>query len=107
MRTILRVLNVVIMVLAAAAAVFLFMPPSFAFTSRITINVDSFSEFVPETEFSKDIDIAGLLGTNELFVGIKFKLDVAGITTLTHPFSVCVRTISIYTVFSIATRSTT
>ena len=82
MRTILRVLNVVIMVLAAAAAVFLFMPPSFAFTSRITINVDSFSEFVPETEFSKDIDIAGLLGTNELFVGIKFKLDVAGISEM-------------------------
>lgn len=82
MKIVIRILNVVIIAIAAVAAVFLFMPPAFSFKSKITLNVDTFSQFVPETEYSKDIDIPTLLGTDVINVGLQFELDIAGINEM-------------------------
>ena len=67
------------MAISVAAGVFLFMPPAFSFNSKVTVNVETFSQFVPETEYSKDIDIPTLLGTDSIYVGLKFQLDAKGI----------------------------
>ena len=70
------------MAISVAAGIFLFMPPAFSFNSKVTINVATFSQFVPETEYSKDIDIPTLLGTDSIYVGVRFQLDVAGIADM-------------------------
>ena len=82
MKLVIRIFNVIIMAIAAVAAVFLFVPPAFSFKSKITLSVDTFSQFVPETEYSKDIDIPTLLGTDVINVGLKFELDTAGINEM-------------------------
>lgn len=82
MKLIIRIFNILIMAMSVAAGIFLFMPPAFSFNSKVTLNVKTFSDFVPETEYSKDINIAELLGTDSIYVGIKFKLDVQGIADM-------------------------
>ena len=67
------------MAISVAAGIFLFMPPAFSFNSKVTVNVATFSQFVPETEYSKDIDIPALLGTDSIYVGLRFELDAKGI----------------------------
>ena len=79
MKIAIRILNVIIMAISVVAGIFLFMPPAFSFNSKVTINVETFSQFVPETEYSKDIDIPTLLGTDSIYVGLRFKLDAKGI----------------------------
>ena len=79
MKIVIRIFNIIIMAISVVAGVFLFMPPAFSFNSKITVNVATFSQFVPETEYSKDIDIPGLLGTDSIYVGLKFSLDAKGI----------------------------
>ena len=82
MKIAIRVLNIIIMEISVSAGNFLFMPPAFSFNSKVTINVATFSQFVPETEYSKDIDIPTLLGTDSIYVGVRFQLDVAGIADM-------------------------
>lgn len=82
MKIAIRVLNIIIMAISVVAGIFLFMPPAFSFNSKVTINVATFSQFVPETEYSKDIDIPTLLGTDSIYVGVRFQLDVAGIADM-------------------------
>ena len=82
MKIAIRVLNIIIMAISVAAGIFLFMPPAFSFNSKVTINVATVSQFVPETEYSKDIDIPTLLGTDSIYVGVRFQLDVAGIADM-------------------------
>ena len=79
MKLVIRIFNIIIMAISVVAGVFLFMPPAFSFNSKITVNVATFSQFVPETEYSKDIDIPTLLGTDSIYVGLKFELDAQGI----------------------------
>ena len=79
MKIVIRVLIVIIMAISVAAGIFLFMPPAFSFNSKVTVNVSTFSQFVPQTEYSKDIDIPTLLGTDSIYVGLKFQLDAQGI----------------------------
>ena len=79
MKIAIRILNIIIMAISVAAGIFLFMPPAFSFNSKVTVNVATFSQFVPETEYSKDIDIPTLLGTDSIYVGLKFQLDAKGI----------------------------
>ena len=79
MKIAIRILNIIIMAISVAAGVFLFMPPAFSFNSKVTVNVSTFSQFVPQTEYSKDIDIPTLLGTDSIYVGLKFELDAKGI----------------------------
>ena len=79
MKTAIRIFNLIILALSGAAAFFLFYPPILSFNSNITIDVNTFSKFVPETTYSTTIDIPQLLGTNEIHVGIKFALDFKGV----------------------------
>lgn len=75
MKLILRILNLVIMALAATATVFLFVTPTLSFNSNIALDVEKLSDFVPETDYSQDIDIKKMLGTDAIHVSIKFKLS--------------------------------
>ena len=74
MKIVLRILNLVIMALAAVATVFLFVSPTLSFYSNIAVDVKQFSKFVPETEYTRDIDIVQLLGTDQIQLGISFQL---------------------------------
>ena len=77
-KLIVKIVNAVIMALSLAATVFLFTPPAFSFNSNIALDVPQFSKFVPDTEYTKDVDIVSLLGTEKIEVAIKFKLDIIG-----------------------------
>lgn len=73
-RLIIKIFNCVIMAIAALATVFLFASPSLSFNSRVDVNVEKFSQFIPETDYTKDIDVPYLLGTDTISVGLKFKV---------------------------------
>ena len=75
MKTVVRIFNFIIMGLSLAASILLFTVKPMTFDSKIAIDIDTFSKFVPETEYSKDIDIVKLLGTKTIEVSIKFDLD--------------------------------
>lgn len=62
------------------AGIFTFVAPSFSFNSEIALDVEKFSEFVPDTEYSNDIDIANLLGTDTIYLHIQFEIDRGGLT---------------------------
>ena len=76
MKTMLRILNIVIMAIAALATVFLFVSPTISFNSKVSVDIATFSEFVPSTPYTEDLDIASLLGTDQIQVGIKFSLNI-------------------------------
>ncbi len=80
MKIVLRIFNIIIMALSMMAGIFLFVAPSFSFNSDIALDVGSFSQFVPNTEYSDDIDIVQLLGTDEVHFSIQFEIDRAGLT---------------------------
>ena len=82
MKFIIRIFNVVIMALAAVATIFLFASPAFSFNSKIDLDVKAFSQFVPETDYSKDIDIVKLLGTDTIYLRIKFSLNASDISQI-------------------------
>ena len=82
MKLIIRVFNIVIMALAAVATIFLFASPAFYFNSRIDLDVKTFSQFVPETTYSKDIKIEELLGTDTIHVRIKFNLSASNLNEI-------------------------
>ena len=79
MKLVLRILNFVIIALAAVATVFLFAAPAFSFNSNVGLDIETFSQFVPESELTEDIDIVTYLGTDEIHLGIQFQLDAAGL----------------------------
>lgn len=64
------------MAIAALATVFLFVSPTISFNSKVSVDIATFSEFVPSTPYTEDLDIASLLGTDQIQVGIKFSLNV-------------------------------
>ena len=81
MKIVIRIFNVIIMAIAAAATVFLFTTPAISFNSKIDVNVKTFSEFVPVTQYTDEYDIATLLGTDTIHTGIQFSLKA---TELNH-----------------------
>lgn len=82
MKLILRIFNIVIMAISLIATVFLFASPSFSFNSKIVLDIDSFSQFVPENEFTRDLDFVDLLGTDSIQVRIKFSLYPDGVSKI-------------------------
>ncbi len=78
MKTIIRIFNIIIMALSAAAAVCLFAVPAMTFKSNIALNVKTFSKFIPSTDYTTDINIPQLLGTDVIHVGISFTMDSEG-----------------------------
>ena len=79
MKLVLRILNLVIAAIAGVAVVLLFAMPAFSFNSKVVVDVNKFSSFIPETTYTKDIDVVDTLGTDEIQVGIKFKLSATDI----------------------------
>lgn len=77
MKLVLKIFNYVIMAVSLAAAILLFAMPAFSFNSNIALDVEAFSKFVPETQYSKYINITDSLGTDEIQLGISFKLNAA------------------------------
>ena len=82
MKLVLKILNFVIIALAAAATVCLFAVPMFSFNSRIDLDIKSFSNFVPATDFTGDADYVQLLGTDKISLGISFSLNAAGVSQI-------------------------
>lgn len=76
MKTVLRIFNIVIMAIAALATIFLFVSPTISFNSKVSVDIATFSEFVPSTPYTEDLDIVSLLGTDTIEVGVKFRLNV-------------------------------
>ena len=74
MKIVIRIFNFIIMALAAAATVFLFISPTLSFNSRIALDVTTFSQFVPETKYSDQFKIDELLGTDTIYLSVKFTL---------------------------------
>lgn len=80
MRLVVKILNCVIAALGLAATICLFATPSLSFNSRIDVNVKQFSQFIPDTEYTHDIDIPKLIGTDTISVALKFKLMPGDVT---------------------------
>ena len=80
MRLIVKILNCVIMALGVASTICLFATPSLSFNSRIDVNVEKFSQFIPKTSYTENLDIPYLIGTDTISVSLKFKLMPGDVT---------------------------
>ena len=56
------------MAVCAAATVMLFTPPAFSFNSNIAVDVASFAKFVPETKYTKDLNIVDCSNWETLYL---------------------------------------
>ena len=79
MKLLVRIFNYVIMALGLAGVVCLFAFPAFSFNSNIALDVEKFSKFVPETQYTKDLKVSDALGTDQIQVAIKFSLNLGGV----------------------------
>ena len=82
MRLIVKILNCVIAALALTATICLFATPSLSFNSRIDLDVAKLSQFIPDTEYTHDLDVPSLIGTNTVSVGLKFKVMPGDVTKI-------------------------
>ena len=78
MKIAIRIFNVVIMAIAVAAGIFLFTTTAFSFNSKIAVDVGMLSQFVPNTQYTEEIDVPKLLGTDVINLSIKFNVDMNG-----------------------------
>lgn len=69
----------VIAATAVVATVLLFALSPLSFNSKVVVDVDTVSKFVPKTTYTENIDAKELLGTDEIQAGIKFKLSLADV----------------------------
>ena len=76
MKLILRIFNLLIVAASIATIILVFTLPAFTFNSNVGIDLIKLSKFVPESEYSKDIKLDELLGTDTIHVGIKFRLTI-------------------------------
>lgn len=72
MKIVIRVFNVFIMAISLAAAVLLVATPTISFKARLGMDVETFSEFVPTTEYSNEMKMSDMLGTDKINLGLKF-----------------------------------
>ena len=82
MRLIVKILNCVIAAVALAATICLFATPSLSFNSRIDLDVAKLSQFIPDTEYTHDLDIPHLIGAETVSVGLKFKVMPGDVTKI-------------------------
>ena len=82
MKLVLRIFNLILMTLALVAGVFLFVTPAFSFNSKVSLDIPGFAQFVPDNEFTHDLDFVELLGTDEINVGVKFSVGLDGVTKI-------------------------
>ena len=79
MKLISRIFHLVIAATAVVATILLFALSPLSFNSKVVFDVDTVSKFVPKTTYTENIDAKELLGTDEIQVGIKFKLSLADV----------------------------
>ena len=79
MKLISRIFHLVIAATAVVATILLFALSPLSFNSKVVVDVDMVSKFVPKTTYTENIDAKELLGTDEIQVGIKFKLSLADV----------------------------
>ena len=82
MKIVLKIFNFIIMAVAAIATLFIFITPTISFNSKIVIDIETFSKFIPQNEYTSGFDIVGMLGTDSIEVGIKFRLDAIGVNEI-------------------------
>ncbi len=89
MKATIRFFNIIIMALAALATAFLFVSPTFnstvpllSFNSNVALDVAAVSKFIPATDYTGEIDIGYLLGTDVIHVGLKFEVDITSANRL-------------------------
>ena len=75
MKLIVRILHLVVAALGVVAVVLLFSMPALSFKSKVVMDVDTFSQFIPKTQFTEDLDVKEILGTEEIQAGVTFKLS--------------------------------
>ena len=81
-RLIIKIFNCVIIAISAVATVFLFASPSLSFNSRIDVNVEKLSEFIPKNDYSDEIKIVDSLGTDTISVSLKFKIHAGDVSKI-------------------------
>ena len=85
MKLVLRIFNIFILAIAAVATVCLFALPTFTFNSNIALDVKGFSQFIPSVPgYTDNIDIAYLIGTDTIQVGISFELNFSDTTKVVN-----------------------
>ena len=72
MKLVVRFFNLIILALSGVALFTMFAFPTLTFASAISLDVSTMERFVPETEYSDQINIKELLGTDRVNIGIKF-----------------------------------
>ena len=82
MKLIIRIMHLVIAALAGVATILLFALPALSFNSKVVVDVDAISSFIPATQFTEDLDVVEILGTDEVQVGISFKLSATDINNV-------------------------
>lgn len=76
MRIAVKVLNLVIIAVSLAAIVCLFVVKAFTFYANIGLDVNKVSEFVPKTDYTDNIDISKLIGTDKIHFEIEFEMSI-------------------------------
>ncbi len=76
MKLVLRIFNLIIIAVSLATIILIFTQPAFTFNSNIGIDIAKLAKMVPETEYSKDLKLNELVGTDTIHLGIKFELTV-------------------------------
>ena len=79
MKLVVRILHLVIAALAMVATILLFAMPALSFKSKVVLDVNSFSDLIPSTQYTEDLKVDELLGTDEIQAGISFKLSATEI----------------------------
>lgn len=76
MRIAVKVLNLVIIAVSLAAIVCLFVVKAFTFYANIGLDVNKVSEFVPKTDYTDNIDISKLIGTDKIHFEVEFEMSI-------------------------------
>ena len=79
MKLISRIMHLVVAASALVATILLFSLSPLSFNSKVVVDVETISKLVPETTYTKDIDAKELLGTDEIQIGVKFKLSLGDV----------------------------
>ena len=79
MKLISRIMHLIVAASALVATILLFSLSPLSFNSKVVVDVETISKLVPETTYTKDIDAKELLGTDEIQVGVKFKLSLGDV----------------------------
>ena len=77
MKALIRIFNLIILALAAAATSLLFIMPTLSFNSNIAVDIVALAKFIPETEYTSAIDVVNSLGTDTIHVGVKFSISMS------------------------------